>query len=84
MSDERFFPLDILMRNADPNTPGPQEVADATGLTIICDEDAAAVGADCWHCTQLGPEEAAKAYRELGGTVSVIYSPAHTTARNSG
>lgn len=42
MSDVQFFPLDIFMRRAD--APDPQSAAEATGLTIICDEDAAAVG----------------------------------------
>ena len=68
-----FFPLDFFLRR--PDRPCPQEAADATGLTIICDEDAASVGADCWHGTQLGPAQARAAYEDIGGTVSAVYSP---------
>jgi hypothetical protein len=73
-ASETFFPLDIFLRNADPNTPSPQEVADATGLTIIVDEDAARFGADCWIATLMEPTAAANAYRESGGTVSSTYA----------
>jgi hypothetical protein len=72
MSAVEFFSLDIFMRRAD--SPDPQSVAEATGLTIICDEDAAAVGAECWPATLAGPKEAAEHYASIGGTVSMIYS----------
>jgi len=76
MSAVEFFPLDILMRRAD--APDPQSVSEATGLTIICDEDAAAVGAECWQATLAGPKEAAKYYASIGGTVSIIYARAQS------
>lgn len=72
MSDVQFFPLDIFMRRAD--APDPQSVAEATGLTIICDEDAAAVGAECWQATLAGPKEASEHYASMGGTVSMVYA----------
>ncbi len=73
MTDADFFPLDLFMRK--PDAPDAQEVADRTGLTLICDEDAAAAGADCWHATLVTPEEAAAHYVRIGGTVSRIYAP---------
>jgi hypothetical protein len=70
---DSFFPLDVVLRC--PDGPDPQEVAERTGLTIIVDEDAATVGADCWQATLLAPDAAARAYAESGGTVSRIYAP---------
>lgn len=72
MKPNEFFPLDIFLRRQD--SPDVQEVVDATGLTIICDEDAAAAGANCWHATLAEPKEAAEHYASIGGTVSAIYA----------
>lgn len=68
-----FFPLDIILRRLDGIDP--QELAEATGLTIICDAYAATVGAGCWQATLLPPTQASAAYTAAGGTVSRIYSP---------
>lgn len=73
MNFDPFFPLDFFLRRGQDG-PCPQEAADATGLTIICDEDAVHTG-DCWYGTQLRPDQAAAAYKAIGGTVSTVYWP---------
>lgn len=67
-----FFPLDFFL--CKPDRPDPQEVANATGLTIICDEDAAVSG-NCWWATLARPDRAEISYWESGGTVSTLYAP---------
>jgi hypothetical protein len=52
----------------------PQQFANSTGLTIVCDEDAAMTG-ECWFGVNASRPEAIASYEASEGTVSDIWVP---------
>ena len=65
--------LDAELRGTDTD---PQDVANARGMVIVRDDDAATVGAECWYGIAAADVAAALAdYRESGGTVSQHWVP---------
>lgn len=53
----------------------PQALADARGITVVCDDDAAQAGGACWFGTAAPVGEALADYRATGGTVSRWWAP---------
>lgn len=72
-SPTALVPMDILLRRA--AGPSPQEVADATGLTILFDEDAAREGGATWWGTRLSAMVAKELYGAAEGRVPATYTP---------
>jgi hypothetical protein len=53
----------------------PQALADARGITIVCDDAAAQAGGACWFGTAAPADKALADYRASGGTVSGWWAP---------
>jgi hypothetical protein len=72
MAAVAWMDLDAALRGTGAD---PQALADERGITIVVDEDAAAVGAPCWWGTAAPRALAVANYRASGGTVSAVYVP---------
>jgi hypothetical protein len=72
-----FHDLDLELRTTDDIDP--QTIADDRNLLIICDDDAAQVGAPCWWAASPSVD-VLRQYKADGGTVSRYWLPSWVSA----